>query len=89
MSRTKLLGNTNNNLDNYVINLTANSSVGPLAILMYIADSGAMSHFVTIDAPMINCKVTNNLIAITTANGELMYSTHTAEWNIPYLPFAA
>jgi hypothetical protein len=56
---------------------------------MSIADSGATSHFVTIDAPIINCKVTNDPLAITTANGESMYSTHTAELNIPYLPFAA
>jgi hypothetical protein len=57
--------------------------------LRSIADSGATSHFVTIDAPIINRKVTNNPLAITTANGELMYSMHTAELNIPYLPFAA
>jgi hypothetical protein len=89
MSRTKLLGKTNNNLDNYVINQTANSSVGPPAISMSIADSGATLHFVTIDAPTINCKVTNNLLAITTAIDELMYSTHMAGLNIPYLPSAA
>jgi hypothetical protein len=33
--------------------------------------------------------VTNNPLAITTANGKLMYSTHTAELNIPYLPSTA
>jgi hypothetical protein len=76
MSRTQLLDNTNNDLDNYVINQTAHSSVGPLATSMSIADSGATSHFLTIDAPIINCKVTNTPLAITTANGELMYSTH-------------
>jgi hypothetical protein len=71
-----VLGNTNNNLDNYVINQTANLSVGPLAISMSITDSGATSHFVTIDAPIINGKVTNNPLTITAANGEIMYSTH-------------
>jgi hypothetical protein len=89
MSRTKLLGKTNDDIDNYVINQTAYCSVGPPALSMSIADSGATSHFVTIDAPAINRKVTNNPLAITTANGKLMYSTHTAELNIPYLPFAA
>jgi hypothetical protein len=89
MSRTQLLGKTNNDLDNYVINQTANSSVGPPAILMSIADSCSTLHFVTIDPPTIHCKVTNKPLAITTANGELMYSTHTAELNIPYLPSAA
>jgi hypothetical protein len=89
LSRTKLLGKTNNDLDNYAINQTSNSSVGPLAILMSIADNGTTSHFVTIDAPTINCKVTNTPLAITTANGELMYSMHKVELNIPYLPSAA
>jgi hypothetical protein len=56
---------------------------------MSIVDSGAMSHFVTIDAPTINCKVTNNPLATTTASGKLMYSMHTAELNILYLPSAA
>jgi hypothetical protein len=90
LSRTKLLGKTNNDLDNYVIHQTAYSSVAPPpAISTSIADSGASSHFVTFDAPIINQKVKNTPLAITLANGELMYSTHKPKLNIPFLPFAA
>jgi hypothetical protein len=83
LSRTKLLGTTNTDKENFVMNQTANSSVGSLAISMLIADSGTMLHFVTIDAPIMNKKMTATPLAITTANGKLICSTHTA-LNISY-----
>ena len=56
---------------------------------MSIADSGATLHFVTVNASVINKKAAQQPLAITTANGEIMYSTHTAELDIPYLPTSA
>lgn len=56
---------------------------------MSIADSGATSHFVTINAPIVNKKVAKQPLAITTAGGAVLYSSHTGELDLPYLPVAA
>jgi hypothetical protein len=41
------------------------------------------------NGPTINKQITNNPIAIYNPNGTVMYSTHTAELDIPALPLAA
>ena len=89
MSREKQLVHTNMDLNNNVIESTALSSVGPPALSMLVADSGATSHFVTIKAPIINRTRTTKPLAITTANGAVIYSSHTAELNLPNLPLTA
>ena len=89
MSREKQLVHTNMDLNNNVIESTALSSVGPPALSMLVADSGATSHFVTIKAPIINRTRTTKPLAITTANGAVIYSSHTAELNLPDLPLTA
>jgi hypothetical protein len=54
-----------------------------------IAGSGATAHFVTVNAPVINQKIAVVPPAIYNPNGATMYSTHTAEINVPHLPRAA
>jgi hypothetical protein len=56
---------------------------------MLAANSGATSHFVTIKAPIINRTRTTNPLAITTVNGDVIYSSHIAELNLPDLPLTA
>ena len=56
---------------------------------MCIADSGATSHFLTIDAPIVNKKIARRPLAITTAGGAVIYSSHTGELALPFLPIAA
>ena len=52
-----------------------------------IADTGATSHFFTIDTPVVNKRVNPSPIAIKNSNGSVMYSTHLAELpNLPNLP---
>ena len=89
MSREKQLVHTNKDLNNNVIESTALSSVGPPALSMLVADSGVTSYFVTIKAPIINRTRTTKPLAITTANGAVIYSSHTAELNLPNLPLTA
>ena len=56
---------------------------------MSIADSGASSHFVTINAPIVNKTIAKQPLAITTAGGAVIYSSHTGDLDLPYLPPAA
>jgi hypothetical protein len=56
---------------------------------MSIADSGASSHFVTINAPIVNKTIVKQPLAITTAGGAVIYSIHTGDLDLPYLPPAA
>ena len=54
-----------------------------------LADSGTTSHFATLDLPVLNKRISKNPIAITNPNGEVMYSTHEGELDIPGLPYEA
>jgi hypothetical protein len=54
-----------------------------------IADTGSTAHFCTIDTPVINKIPAKQPIAIRNPNGSVMYSTHTAELDLPQLPFPA
>jgi hypothetical protein len=56
---------------------------------MSIADSGASLHFVTINAPIVNKTIAKQPLAITTASGAVIYSSHTGELDLPYLPPSA
>ena len=89
MSREKQLVHTDMDLHNNVIESTALSSVGPPALSMLVTDSGATSLFVTIKALIINRTHETKPLAITTANGAVIYSSHTAELNLPNLPITA
>jgi len=67
-------------------------SVGPPAstsTTSVVADTGATGNFGTTDLPVINKRPTTKPIAIHTANGGIMYSTHEAELDFPDLPLAA
>jgi hypothetical protein len=63
--------------------------MGPPTTYTYIADSGATAHFVTVSALVINKKIAVVPLAIYNPNGAVMYSMHTAEINVPHLPFSA
>ena len=54
-----------------------------------LADSGTTSHFATLDLPVLNKQTSKSPIAITNPNGEVMYSTHEGELDIPGLPYKA
>jgi hypothetical protein len=54
-----------------------------------IADTGSTAHFGTTTLPVVNKRPASNLLAIHDPNGAIMYSTHTAELDIPHLPPAA
>jgi hypothetical protein len=56
---------------------------------MSIADSGALSHFVTTNAPLVNKTIAKQPLAITTAGGAVIYPSHTGELDLPYLPISA
>ena len=63
--------------------------MGPPANYTSIADSGATAHFVTVNAPVTNKKIAVVPLAIYNPNGAIMYSTHTAEIDVPHLPRSA
>jgi hypothetical protein len=54
-----------------------------------IADTGSTAHFGTIDAPVINKRLSLNPISIRNPNGTIMTSTHEADLDLPMLPPAA
>ena len=54
-----------------------------------ILDSGASSHFLQVDAPLLQKKKTANPIVVTVANGEKASSTHEGFIDVPGLPTAA
>ena len=54
-----------------------------------ILDSGASSHFLQVDAPLLLKKETANPIVVTVANGEKASSTHEGVLDVPGLPDAA
>ena len=51
-----------------------------------ILDSGASSHFLIVDAPLLHKRKTANPIVVTVANGERVQSTHDGALDIPGLP---
>jgi hypothetical protein len=51
-----------------------------------IANTGSTAHFGTTTLPVVNKRPATNPIAIHNPNGTIMYSTHTAELDIPHLP---
>ena len=54
-----------------------------------ILDSGASSHFLQVDAPLLLKRTTANPIVVTLANGEKASSTHEGMLDVPGLPDAA
>ena len=54
-----------------------------------ILDSGASSHFLQVDAPILAIKETANPIQVTVANGEKVSSTHEGLIDVPDLPARA
>jgi hypothetical protein len=74
----------NNDINNLVITHTACSSTGPPATYTFIVDSGATANFVNVNAPVINKKIAMVQLAIYNPNGAIMYSTHTAEIDVPH-----
>ena len=54
-----------------------------------ILDSGASSHFLQVDAPLLQKRKTANPIIVTVANGEKASSTHEGFLDVPGLPTAA
>jgi hypothetical protein len=73
--------------------LEAPITVGPptftLPHQLAIADTGSTAHFGTIDAPVINKRLSLNPISIRTPNGTIMTLTHEADLDLPMLPPAA
>jgi hypothetical protein len=59
-------------MNNLVINYTAYSSTSPLATYTSIADSGAMAHFVTVNATDINKKIAVVPLAIYKPDNAIM-----------------
>ena len=55
-------------------------------VAMAISDSGASGHFVLENAPVINKKKAERPIAIRLPDGKVIWSTHTANLDIPWLP---
>jgi hypothetical protein len=51
-----------------------------------ISDSGATSHFLIKDAPVVNTRVNKNNIRIKLPNGNIIYSTNTCNLDILWLP---
>ena len=54
-----------------------------------ILDSGASSHFLVMDAPLLYKRRTANPITVTVANGERVRSTHDGALDVPGLPPSA
>jgi hypothetical protein len=54
-----------------------------------IADTGSTAHFGATTLPAVNKRPASNPLAIHNPNGMIMYSTHTAELDIPHLPTGA
>ena len=52
-------------------------------------DSGASSHFLMLDAPLLHKRKAENPIMVTVANGERVRSTHDGALDIPGLPPSA
>ena len=50
---------------------------------MAISDSGGSGHFVLENSPLVNKQVAVNPIAIKLPDGKLIYSTYTANLDIP------
>jgi hypothetical protein len=73
-------------MNNLVIHHTAYSSTGPQTTYTSIADSGATAHFVTVNVLVINKQIDVVPLAIYNPNDAIIYSTHTAEINVPSLP---
>jgi hypothetical protein len=65
-----------------------NSTVGPPSFSL-IADTGSTAHFGTTDLPVLNKRPASTPLAIRNPNGNIMYSTHVAELDLPLLPLAA
>ena len=53
-----------------------------------ISDSGATAHFLIEGAPVVNLERAKFPIAIKLPDGKIIYSTHTCNLNIPWLPHA-
>ena len=54
-----------------------------------ILDSGASSHFLQVEAPVLEMRETANPIQVTVANGEKVRSTHEGLIDVPDLPARA
>jgi hypothetical protein len=54
-----------------------------------IADSGATSNFLTIDAHVVNIQPTTKPLQVRIPNGNYLQSSHTCQLDIPQLPKAA
>ena len=54
-----------------------------------ILDSGASSHFLQVDAPLLNKQKTANPVTVTVANGQSVQSTHDGALDVPGLPARA
>jgi hypothetical protein len=82
----KTLVEPNNNVKSLVINHRAYASIDPPEIYTCITDGWTRAHFVTVNAPVNNTKIAEVLKSIYNTNGAIMYSTHTAEIDVPHLP---
>jgi hypothetical protein len=63
--------------------------MGPPRTYTFIADSGTIAHFVTVNALVTNKHIAVVPLAIYNPNGAIMYSTHTAEIIVPHFLRAA
>jgi hypothetical protein len=61
----------------------------PIDSTIAIANTGSTAHFCTTDIPVHNKHLATTPIAIHNPNGNVMYSTHIAELDLPGLPLAA
>ena len=52
-----------------------------------ISDSGATAHFLIEDAPVVNLKEAAFPVTINLSDGTIIYSTHTSNLDIPWLPY--
>jgi hypothetical protein len=66
-------------------NVTALDPSPPMTIL----DSGATGHYFSTQTNLPHQKPTSDLIRVTVANDQTIYSTHTAELPIPGIPLEA
>ena len=55
-------------------------------IVHAVSDSGATAHFIIDGAPVTNIKKAKFPLQITLPNGHIIYSTHTCNLDIPWLP---
>ena len=51
-----------------------------------LSDSGALSHFTVRGAQAVNIKITEHPIVIKLPDGSIIWSTHTCNLDIPWLP---